>query len=239
VSLREPTNHILLSLQRGVVLPTHQSHRNEYSGLIRAQVLEKGDHVQRHIKPTISLLPTRSTSSHRVPAHCEVDFDTKNKRLYECCCVVVSKPFSNSLGYKITTESRYGDDFYFNPWYVASDTFFIGISRSSHFLDLTLDARLLYVSNSIVDILGYSPHEVIGKSCWEYFHPEEIPFAREIHGRGVKLDKAAVLTYCKIRDKHGFWVGCECVFTIVHDVLVACTSIYRRGWKSQSMYRCQ
>lgn len=100
--------------------------------------------------------------------------------------------------------------------------------------DLSLDARLLYVSTSIVDILGYAPHEVIGKSCWEYFHPDEIPFARAVHGRGVKLDKAAVLNYCRIKDRHGRWLGCECVFTIVHDVLVASTSVYRRGSKSQS-----
>ncbi|KAI9709886.1 MAG: hypothetical protein M1812_007594 [Candelaria pacifica] len=99
--------------------------------------------------------------------------------------------------------------------------------------DLSLDARLLYASDSIVDILGYSPQEVTGKSCWEYFHPEEIPFARAIHGRGVQLDKAAVLSYCQIKSKYGYWVGCECVFTIVHDVLVAATSIYRRGFKSQ------
>ena len=90
------------------------------------------------------------------------------------------------------------------------------------------------MSTSIVDILGYAPHEVIGKSCWEYFHPDEIPFARAVHGRGVKLDKAAVLNYCRIKDRHGRWLGCECVFTIVHDVLVASTSVYRRGSKSQS-----
>ena len=101
-------------------------------------------------------------------------------------------------------------------------------------IDLSLDARLLYVSNSIIDILGYQPEEVIGKSCWEYFHPDEIPFARAIHGRGVQLDKAAVLNYCQVKNHDGFWIGCECVFTIVHDVLVASTSIYRRGHKSES-----
>lgn len=103
-------------------------------------------------------------------------------------------------------------------------------------LDLSLDARILYVSTSIEDILGYTPQEVIGKSCWEYFHPDEIPFARAIHGRGVQLDKAAVLNYCQIKNKDGRWVGCECVFTIVHDVLVGCTSVYRRGLKSHSKH---
>lgn len=100
--------------------------------------------------------------------------------------------------------------------------------------DLSLDARLLYVSSSIEDILGYQPHEVVGKSCWEFFHPDEIPFARSIHGRSIQLDKAAVLNYCQIKNKNGLWVGCECVFTIVHDVLVASTSIYRGGPGSQS-----
>ncbi|KAL8919201.1 MAG: hypothetical protein Q9172_005098 [Xanthocarpia lactea] len=99
--------------------------------------------------------------------------------------------------------------------------------------DLSLDARLLYTSQSIVDILGYTSQEVVGKSCWEYFHPDEIPFARAIHGRGVQLDKAAVLNYCQIKNKDGRWIGCECVFTIVHDVIIACTSIFRRGVNSQ------
>lgn len=102
--------------------------------------------------------------------------------------------------------------------------------------DLSLDARLLYVSSSIEDILGHSPQDVIGKSCWEYFHPDEIPFARAIHGRGVQLDKAAVLNYCQIKNRDGRWVGCECCFTIVYDVLVASTSVYRRGMKSQSKF---
>ena len=75
---------------------------------------------------------------------------------------------------------------------------------------------------------------MIGKSCWEYFHPDEIPFARSVHGRGVQLDRAAVLKYCQIKNKWGQWIGCECVFTIVHDVLVASTSIYKRGLKSHS-----
>lgn len=78
-------------------------------------------------------------------------------------------------------------------------------------------------------MLGYEPHEVTGRSSFDYFHPDEVPFARDVHDRGVKMDKAAVLHYARIRGRNGRWVACECVFTIVYDVLVACTSIYRRG----------
>ncbi|KAL0261969.1 hypothetical protein SLS55_003404 [Diplodia seriata] len=99
--------------------------------------------------------------------------------------------------------------------------------------DLTREARVLYSSDSIVDILGHTPDEVVGKSCWDFFHPEEIPFAKDFHSRGVKLDKAAVLAYCQIRNRDGAWVGCECCFSVVYDVMVCCTSIYRRGMTSQ------
>lgn len=47
------------------------------------------------------------------------------------------------------------------------------------------------------------------------------------------LDKAAVLHYARLRARDGRWVSCECCFTVVHDVLVACTSIYLRGEKSE------
>ena len=102
-------------------------------------------------------------------------------------------------------------------------------------LDFSLDARVLYASQSIQDILGYHPNDVVGKSCWEYFHPDEIPFAQAIHGRSIQLDKAANLHYCRVKHRDGRWMGCECVFTVVHDVLVASTSIYKRGSRSESM----
>lgn len=75
----------------------------------------------------------------------------------------------------------------------------------------------------------------MNRSCWDYFHESEIPFARARHGAGVQMDKAAVISYCLLRDKAGNWLGCEVVFTVVFDVMVGCTSVYRRGLKSISM----
>ncbi|KAL2147828.1 hypothetical protein VTI28DRAFT_5600 [Corynascus sepedonium] len=103
--------------------------------------------------------------------------------------------------------------------------------------NLTPDANILFASDSILDILGYQPDEVRGKSAFEYFHPEEVPFARSIHSRGVLLDKAAVLHYARILAKNGQWVSCECCFTVVHNVLVASTSIYYKGERSERRAR--
>ncbi|KAK4100809.1 hypothetical protein N658DRAFT_426965 [Parathielavia hyrcaniae] len=103
--------------------------------------------------------------------------------------------------------------------------------------NLTPDANILFASDSILDILGYQPDEVRGKSAFDYFHPDEVPFARSIHSRGILLDKAAVLHYARILSKTGQWVGCECCFTVVHNVLVASTSIYLRGERSERRAR--
>lgn len=50
------------------------------------------------------------------------------------------------------------------------------------------------------------------------------------------MDKAAVLAYCRVKDKQGKWVGCECCFTIVYDVMIVCTSIYMKGTNSEREY---
>lgn len=98
---------------------------------------------------------------------------------------------------------------------------------------LSSDANVLFTSDSLVDILGYQPHEIQGTSTFDYFHPDEVLVARLVHRRSVLLDKAAALHYARILRKDGRWVNCECCFTIVYDVLVACTRVYRRGKKSE------
>ncbi|KAK3074238.1 hypothetical protein LTR53_003461 [Teratosphaeriaceae sp. CCFEE 6253] len=99
--------------------------------------------------------------------------------------------------------------------------------------DLTPDARILYTSDSIVDILGYTPDEVVNRSAWDFFPLGELPYAQKYHEKGVQMDKAAVLAYCQVRNKDGGWIGCECCFTVVYDVMIVCTSMYRQGMASQ------
>lgn len=103
--------------------------------------------------------------------------------------------------------------------------------------DLTAEARILYSSDSIIDILGYTPDEVVNRPAWDFFPAEDLPFARQFQQKRVSLDKAAVLAYCRVKDRQGQWVGCECCFTVVYDVMVVCTSIYRRGPASCSESR--
>lgn len=98
--------------------------------------------------------------------------------------------------------------------------------------DLSLEARILYASDSIVDILGHTQDEVVDRPSWDFFHPNELLIAKDRHQKGLKLDKAAVLAYCQLRNRQGEWVCCECCFTVVYNVVVACISIYRRGMEN-------
>ncbi|OQO02707.1 hypothetical protein B0A48_12236 [Cryoendolithus antarcticus] len=99
--------------------------------------------------------------------------------------------------------------------------------------DLTPNARILYSSDSVIDILGYTPDEIVNHSAWDFFHKDELPYAKKFHERKVNMDNAAVLAYCSVKTKKGDWVGCECCFTIVYDVMIVCTSIYQRGGKAE------
>jgi PAS domain-containing protein len=63
--------------------------------------------------------------------------------------------------------------------------------------DLSPSATILFASDSIEDVLGYDPTDVVGYSCFDYFHPDELPFAISEHGKSIHFDHAAVLTYCR------------------------------------------
>ncbi|KAK9490256.1 hypothetical protein V1508DRAFT_376330 [Lipomyces doorenjongii] len=103
--------------------------------------------------------------------------------------------------------------------------------------DLTQAGVILYVSDSIELVLGYSASDVEGQSAFDYFHPSERPHRHAAHRRAVSLDKAAVLCYCQLLSRDGVWIPCECVFTVVYDVLVASTSVYRHTVKSDDRAR--
>lgn len=101
-------------------------------------------------------------------------------------------------------------------------------------IDLSGEARILYASDSVVDVLGFTPDEVVNRPCWDFFHPNTVEDAKRLHSRGVELDKAAVLVYCSLlhRDRRAP-VMCECCFTCVYNVMVVCTSLYHPGIESQ------
>ena len=99
---------------------------------------------------------------------------------------------------------------------------------------LSSDCPILYASDSIQDVLGFQPAEVVNESTFDYFHPDELPTVRRNHRKSIDMDHAAVLAYVRIKNKQGEWLGCECIFSCVYDVIVAATTIYRTSVRSES-----
>ncbi|KAK9369199.1 hypothetical protein V1509DRAFT_577813 [Lipomyces kononenkoae] len=103
--------------------------------------------------------------------------------------------------------------------------------------DLTEAGTILFVSDSIELVLGFTASEVEGRSAFDYFHPDELTFARATHASAVLQDKAAVHCYCRLLSKDGTWIPCECTFTIVRDIVVASASVYQHTVKSDERAR--
>ncbi|KAJ8454302.1 hypothetical protein ONZ51_g13107 [Trametes cubensis] len=72
---------------------------------------------------------------------------------------------------------------------------FIGI------VDFTQDANWVYCSESVYDLLGYEPHELIGTPSLNLVHPDEFSEVKELHYTTISQDQAAVLAYLRMKHK--------------------------------------
>ncbi|KIJ96833.1 hypothetical protein K443DRAFT_10330 [Laccaria amethystina LaAM-08-1] len=128
---------------------------------------------------------------------------------------------------------------------------FIGI------VDFSQEARWLYMTGSVTELLGFEPKELIGRSSLELVHPDEFPRVKKLHYDTIQLDKAAVLVYLRLRHKDPYkgYILCGIVSlflfslifidpprshgshtypagTVVHNVLVGSVSFASPGAKA-------
>ncbi|WWC86441.1 uncharacterized protein L201_001318 [Kwoniella dendrophila CBS 6074] len=83
------------------------------------------------------------------------------------------------------------------------------------------EARINYVSESMQDILGYTPNDLIGKSCYVVFHPDQIPILREIHYQALTNEKTACVVYQRSLHKDGYYVDCCVSYYTVYNMSLA------------------
>ena len=76
-----------------------------------------------------------------------------------------------------------------------------------------LDGTLHYVSPSIEKLLGYPPHEMIGKKRPEYYHPED---ALEMREQGKYYSDTDVFTR-RVRHKDGHYLWIESSFQVLRN----------------------
>ncbi|TRM60634.1 hypothetical protein BD626DRAFT_504717 [Schizophyllum amplum] len=108
---------------------------------------------------------------------------------------------------------------------------FIGI------VDFSQEARWIYMTASVTDLLGWEPHELVGRPSLELVHPDEFLRVRKMHYDTITEDKAAVLAYMRLRHKDPYKGYILCGIrrapprTVVHNILMGSVSFARPGPK--------
>ncbi|BEJ13446.1 hypothetical protein CspHIS471_0306200 [Cutaneotrichosporon sp. HIS471] len=82
------------------------------------------------------------------------------------------------------------------------------------------NAVMVYVSESIAEILGYDRYDLVGKTSYLIFHPDEIPLLREIHYYALQHEKVGCIMYMRLLHQRGFYVDCAVTYSTVYDLTV-------------------
>jgi PAS domain S-box-containing protein len=70
---------------------------------------------------------------------------------------------------------------------------------------LNREARITYAAESITNVLGFTPSEVIGRSCFEFMHPEDISIAMDAFNKRVSNVSTPDLEV-RLRSKQDQWL---------------------------------
>ncbi|KAI8643709.1 hypothetical protein BD408DRAFT_414419 [Parasitella parasitica] len=89
--------------------------------------------------------------------------------------------------------------------------------------DNTAEAKYLFVSESITDILGYLPEELIGRGGYYLTHPDERQALSVVHRSNVKNERMSCVNTYRNRHKDGHYILCDVVVHYCYDVLI-CTN---------------
>jgi len=105
---------------------------------------------------------------------------------------------------------------------------FIGI------VDFTENARWVFLTESVSELLGYEPHELVGTPSLDLVHPDEYRDVKSLHYTTISQDKAAVLAYLRLKHKDPYkgYILCAISRTVAWNVLVGSVSFASMGPKA-------
>ena len=90
-----------------------------------------------------------------------------------------------------------------------SEEYYKSLLRGSSDLVTVIDesGRLVFASDSVEQILGYRPAEVVGRRAYKYLHQDDVALALQRFAQASELNSP--LTELRVRRKDGTWNSCE------------------------------
>ncbi|KAG0165732.1 hypothetical protein DFQ28_009402 [Apophysomyces sp. BC1034] len=92
--------------------------------------------------------------------------------------------------------------------------------------DNSAAANLIYLSESVTDVLGWTPEEMISKGGYEYFHPDDHFTLKQVHLSNVMNERMSSMVSYRFKHKNGSYVTLETVVHHCHDILVTTNFIH-------------
>ncbi|MBI3661358.1 PAS domain S-box protein [Candidatus Acetothermia bacterium] len=74
---------------------------------------------------------------------------------------------------------------------------------------IAADGTIQYVSPATFRILGYTSDELVGRSAFEFFHPEDLLYVTNLFSQLVQTPRTSVVAQCRYRHKDGSWQWIE------------------------------
>lgn len=72
-------------------------------------------------------------------------------------------------------------------------------------LEIKDDGQIVYVSSSSLNLIGYSPEDLIGTSIFDFVHTDDLPFVKQQYQKVAGLKGGIRFNY-RCRHKHGFYI---------------------------------
>ncbi|KAI1882250.1 hypothetical protein AGOR_G00248750 [Albula goreensis] len=73
----------------------------------------------------------------------------------------------------------------------------------------TVDGKFTFVDQQATTILGYLPQELLGTSCYEYFHQDDLAHLAERHRKVLRSKEKINTNRYKFKTKHGSFVSLQ------------------------------
>src|SRR5580700_6094191 len=70
---------------------------------------------------------------------------------------------------------------------------------------LAADGTIIYKSPSVERVAGYAPEERIGRSAFDFVHPDDRPALRKSLGEALETPGRAVMHEFRLAHKNGSW----------------------------------